>query len=120
MIGVYSSKDSREINAGKTLKLILKKGRRLDTELWGIDEKPNFDWIDKSTKSEEETNLFRERAVGSEKSIKRVLSFFGVPKSDFDLIFAKDPYEKQYENVFVRSELSDKDRVVSIKILTTL
>ena len=120
MLGVFSSKEIREITEGKTLKLIQKKGKRIYVELWGIDKKPEFDWIDKNEESEIETNLFREKAVGGIGSIKKVLRFFGISKDEINLFFNTDSFEKEYENIYVSSSLEAGERHICIKFLTTL
>ena len=120
MLGVFPSKDSHEINEGKTLKFTLKKKHRINVELTGKDKKPDFDWIDKNDNSEIEITMFREKAIGGERCIKRVLNFFGIPKDEAIVFFNSQPTEKEYENVYVKSYFEDKERIVSIKILTTL
>ena len=120
MLCVFSSKDSHEISEGKTLKFTLKKKHRINIELIGKDKKPDFDWIDKSDNSQIEITMFREKAIGGERSIKRVLKYFGIPKDETSIFFNSQPAEKEYENVCVSSYIEDKERIVSIRILTTL
>ena len=118
--GVYSSKDSREIDEGKTLSFILKKKRIISVELWGIDKAPDFDWMDKNTVIDRESCLFKEKAVGGESSVKRVLEFFSIPDSDVDLFFGEGDYDKKYTNFHVSSTKENGERRVDIRFLKTL
>ena len=120
MLGVFSSKDSHEINEGKTIKFTFMKKHYIRVELWGIDKMPEFDWVDKNALNNVEITLFRERAVGCAGSVKRVLKHFGVDKNEIDLFFDEQPFEKEHENILVYSSFNDKERSISIKFLTTL
>ena len=120
IFGLFSSKDSREINEGKTVKLVIRNRRYLSVELWGIDKRPEFNWISEKEENDTESCLFRERAVGGEGAVKRVLSYFSVPKEDFKDIFTEEHFEKAYGQVAVYSSIVNEKRQVSVKILTTL
>ncbi len=117
-IGVFSSKDSVSIEKDKTVVLTQRSKSRLKVELFGVDEKPGFDWI----KDEEprEINLFNEKAVGGKGSIIRVLLFFGVTAEDAEAIFENEVFEKEYELVKVSSEIVNNERKVNIRLLQTV
>ena len=120
MVGLFSSKDSTDIDAGKTIRIYLKKNGRIIVELWGIDKKPAFDWIDSSEVSTEETRLFREKAIGGKRSVSRALRFFGVPCDDIERLFSSEPFTGEYENIRAYSEISEEQRLIGITVLTTL
>ncbi len=118
-IGRFSSRYCCTINKGKTLIFTLRKKRKLRVELFGIDERPAFDWV-KEDEEPVEINLFSERAIGSRRSVEKMLAFFGVDRDDFEAIFLNESFEKDYDLVKVTTEIVNEEKKVKLKFLKTV
>ncbi len=119
-VGLFSSKEMRSVEKDRTIVLTVRSKNRLRVELFGKDEKPAFDWMKDADREPIEINLFNEKAVGSTKSVQRVLRFFGVPKEEFDEILKTDGFEKEYTLVRVTTETVNEEKKVKIRILQTV
>lgn len=78
--GAFSSKDKATISKGKTLTMTLKPKKKIKIELFGEDEAPMLDWA--RDRGPCRANLYRDVAIGGEKSVKRVLRYFGMEIDD--------------------------------------
>jgi len=84
-VGIFSSHDKAIINKDKTLVITLLPKKKLKLELFGDGgDSPTFEWLrsDGPTK----INLFREKAYGTKKDVKKLLSYFEIEENDFDKI----------------------------------
>ena len=119
-IGVYSSKDRAIINKDKTIVLTLKKHGRILCELYGKDDTPSLEWLSSEDFKDEEINLFRAKAVGTLSSIKRVMSYFEIPKEDIKQLLTFNNVEKEYDSISVICTVENEFKTVRIKFLKTL
>jgi len=120
MVGLFSSKDKSIINKNKTLILTVREKGRLIVTLYGNDgARPALDWAQGEDYEPIDINLFREKAEGKERSAKRVLKYFDVPKEDIDEIFRSDSFKKDYDSFTVSLEKGEDFRAVKIKFTKT-
>lgn len=119
-VGRFSSRDTVIINKGKTIILYREKHSRIRIILFGNDGiKPEFSWMNSTQDAPKDISLFRSHAYGGNRSIKRVMSYFGVPSEELDAYFEGD-FEKTYTNVTVTSRLDDDIRKIYIKMDKTV
>lgn len=119
-IGLFSSKEIATVKRGRRLVFTIRSKKRLRVELFGKEDKPAFDWMKKGDYGENEIRLFSEKAVGSERSIKRILAYLQVPCEDFKGIFSEDTFEKEYRDIKIYTETEAEEKKISILFLCTI
>ncbi len=120
-IGLFTSRDSAMINAGK--RLIIKRYRRgkLGFILMGYDEMAGFDWLKPGDEEErEEIALFRGKAFGGDGAIKRILRTYGVKAEDVPAILAEDGFSASYTNVTVTTAHKEGGSEIEIRFDRTV
>ena len=120
-IGLFTSRDSAMINAGK--RLIIKRFKRgkLGFILMGHDEMAGFDWLKPEDEEEhKEIALFRGKAFGGDKAISRILRTYGVKSADIPKILNEDGYSKSYTNVTVTTAHMENGNEVEIRFDRTV
>lgn len=118
-IGPFSTRDRALIDEGKTLTFTLRPHGKIRVELFGYDDTPAFSWVKTDEQEKKMINLYRDRAVGGGRAVKRVLSYFDIPQSDIDTALSDD-FSKEYENYKLASYLKDGQRVISLTFFETL
>lgn len=119
-IGMFSSKDSVIINKDKTLIFTFYKRKKMTVRLYGNNGTPSFSWAKGDGYQSQEIDLFREKAVGNLRSIKKTLAYFEIPKEDIKAILTHNDFSKVYDN-FIVSKLKEEDKTtVSIKFTKTI
>ena len=106
-IGAFSSKDSAIINKGKTLIITLNRKNKMTVRLHGNIGTPGFDWAKGEDYKNIGIDLFREKAIGNNRSVKRLLSYFNVPDDDISVFMEEETHEKRYENFIVSKSKTD-------------
>ena len=119
-IGLFSSKEFATVKKDRTISFTIRSKNRLRVELFGKDDTPAFDWMKDGDYGENDIRLFSERAVGNEKSIKRLLRYFGIPEEDYENIFSEELFEKEYPDLKVFTEKVNEDKKISVLFLKTL
>lgn len=119
-IGWFSSRDSIIVKKDRRLKITLMKRGMIMLELFGIGESPELDWVDPEEYKNSEINLFRTKAVGSRRTLEKILSYFSIEKSDFDKILSEKDFSKEYEYISLSSVDTENGRAVSLKFKETI
>lgn len=120
-VGVFSSRDSAILNEGKTLILTKKTHGRLSVAVFGNDgTPPALDWAQNEEHELFDIFLYRERAIGGNGAIRRVLTYFGVSKEEADDALSLDVYEKEFEAFNLSAEKKEDIREIKIKFTKTL
>lgn len=119
-IGRFSSRDTAIINKGKTLILYRENHSRVRVILFGNDGiKPELSWMKSTQDAPKDISLFRSHTFGGNRTIKRVLRYFGAPDAELDTYFRED-CERKYTNVTVTSRLENDVRKIYIKMDRTV
>ena len=118
--GLFSSKDSATIKEDTTLVVTLLPKRKLRVELEGLSKSPGFSWIKGGEYEECSINLYRERAIGDQATVKKLIKYFGVDKTDADLLFNSSNYHKDYEGFTISSGVVDENKLIRINFTETL
>ena len=119
-VGRFSSRDTAIINKGKTIILYSEGHSCVRVTLFGNDGvKPELSWMKSTQDAPHDISLFRSRAFGGRRTIKRVLKYFGVPEGELDTYFDTD-CERKYTNVTVSSKLDGEIRKIYIKMDKTV
>ena len=121
-IGLFSSRERVMINEGKTLTLTLLPKRKILVELFGNDGVfAQLDWLSPSEDgSIPDINLFRAKAVGGKRALKKVLKFYCLDAQTADELIKSD--EKKYEDdlVIITSATTENGyKQVNIKFIDT-
>ena len=119
-VGLFSSKESVVINKDKTLVMTLSKRNKMVIRLRGNSGTPAFSWAKPIDYKSQEIDLFREKAVGNARTIKKVLSYFEVPTEDINSLTNQHEFRKNYDSFIVSKSKEDNQITVSIKITNTI
>ena len=118
--GPYSSKESAVISKGKTLVFTTRPHTKIKVELFGYDETPAFDWIDKTDAEKQYTNLYRDFAVGTSRTVGRVLSYFGVAREDIEKAISSKELTIEYPAFILKKDVSDEGERFSLEFTKTV
>ena len=119
--GLYSSRDHAEINEGKEIILTMCNKRRIRVELFGNDGRPpELSWISEEDYKPVDIYLFRGKAIGTKKTVKSLLKYFGVDEGDIDSVFSSENFSGDYEFVSLRSEKKEEQTVIRLRIKQTV
>ena len=118
--GPYSSKESAVINKGKTLVFTTRPHTKLKIELFGYDETPAFDWIDRVEREAQYTNLYRDFAVGNSRTVGRVLSHFGLSRDDINRAISEPELSLEYPAFTLKKSVSDEGERFSLEFTKTI
>lgn len=109
-IGWFSSRDKATVKKDRAVVISVLKRRRIRIELFGRsdDGESAYSW----QKGEDvgEINLFRAKANGNLKTVKKLLKYFGVPISDTEQIISDEAFSKNYGDVTVSSETVNEEK----------
>ena len=120
-VGLFSSRDSVILNEGKTLILTKKAHGNMGVAVFGNDgTPPSLDWAKNEEHELLDIFLYRERAVGADGAIRRVLTYFAVPSVDIDLLLSEKSFTKEYKSFIVSSEKKEDITEVKVKFTETL
>lgn len=120
-IGLFTSRDSAIINAGKRLIITVERLGRVRFVLMGHDEMAGFDWLKPEDEDERaEIALFRGKAYGGKGAVKRILRTYGVKSADLDKILGEGGFERSYTNVTVRTRELEEAHEVEIRFDKTV
>ena len=99
---------------------LLPKGK-VSIKLHGNDGyNPDIKWMQPAEGEETEICVFRGKGYGGEKTVYRILSYFGVDSEDLESIMGADEYTKQYKNVTVSANDDDGHRQIKIRMDVTV
>lgn len=121
-IGLFSSRERAVINEGKTLTITLLPHRKLFIELFGNDGVlAELDWLSKNEDgSIPDINLFRAKAVGGMRAVKKILKFYGLAQADITaLTDAGAPYSDDLVEVTASNEANNNYLQINIKFIAT-
>ena len=122
IIGRFTSRECAIINKGKRLTLTLDKKNRLKLELFEDDGVlPELDFLknDPSYKPAG-LNLFREKAVFGEWSLRRILRYFEIERGKVDAVLSSDTYECKSSFLNLNSKNSGELLTVNIEFTKTI
>ena len=120
MYGLFSSREKSLIHEGDTLLLTLRSRRRLRVELFGTDGgNPTLEWLRTEEYEAQEINLFRGKALGTRRTVLRILRFSGVPREvSAPLLFAEGGFSAEYDTVALSCEKKEEVYEVHLRFLT--
>lgn len=120
--GLYSSRDSAEINEGKEIIITMLAGRRIRVELFGNDNKPpELSWITEDENYKPlDIYLFRGKAYGTKRNVISILKYFGVDENDIPLVFESESYSADYEYVSLVSTMNEDKTEIRLKMKQTV
>ena len=120
MNGLFSSRDSAILNEKKSLILTLLPRNRICVTLFGNSGLPAFNWAQGEDYTPIDIDLFREKAIGSERTVKRVLHYFEVSDEDCDALLVSDSFEKEYDAFILKKESLDGKKIVTVYFTKTI
>ena len=118
-IGPFTNRDKVIIKKDNTLVLKKEKRSRVKIELFGDHGlEPIYSWTKHGAR--EDIRLFRGAAIGGISTIKKILLYLGVEKSDFDSILHSESFTKEYESLLLTSETANGELKISVKFTETI
>ena len=119
-VGIFSSRDHAIIDSGKTLTTIIKSDGQIKVELSEKCANSSFSWNKDNDSPLSDINIYRERAVGGKRAVKRILKYFSVPQDDYLSILNDEKFEKAYENFNIKAFDENKERYINIEFTKTI
>lgn len=93
--------------------------RKLHIALFGNDgQPPMFDGL--RDEPSIDIFLFRAKAVGGKKSVRKIMSYYGIPDADIERALSEDTIFGDYELVSFESEHREDIREIRIKFKETV
>ncbi len=112
--GLFSSRDRDFIKENRTLVIAVMPAKNLRVELWGdAGREPAFDWMKPEDVEYRDICLFRGRALGGGRTVKKIAKYFTVPEDKLESLLS-DGYE--FENNAVRVTTEQEDNLTYVKI----
>ncbi len=118
-IGRFSDREVAVINAGKTLILKMKNRSTVNVELFGNNGQPPLYSMENADFVPMDINLFRGRIIGGERSIKKILKFFGTSAAEAQELIASE-CSFEYENVNISSHNTEEGSEIRIFMKNTI
>ena len=120
-IGLFTSRDSAVITEGKTLIIEEARHGKLVITLFGNDGVlPELDWLKSTGEAPRDISLFRGKAIGGQRTIAKIMTFFGVPREEAAKLLKESEFSGQYPIADVIGETKDGRRTVKISVTKTV
>lgn len=118
-VGIFSSRDRAFITEDKTIVLTCLKKRRIRVELFEKSSGESaFSWMKSDPNTE--INIFRAKVGGTEKTVLKILTYFGAEKQFARTVIENETAETDLGEITLKSELSDDEKKISIHFNETL
>ena len=120
-VGLFSRRDSAVINEGKTLILKRVKRGRVEITLFGNDGvTAGLDWLKSTGDAPRDISLFRGKAIGGNKTVRRIMRFFEIPNEDIEKALSDNEFSCDHTLASVRREEIEECAVINIIINKTV
>ncbi len=119
-IGLFSSRERVILKKGRTLKITMLKRHNLKIEVFGKNEAPALDWVDPEEYIDKEFNLFRERMLGGEGSVKKILKYFGFPEDCFEQALSYENFSFDTDKITLIAAEEYEMRTISLRFKETV
>lgn len=118
--GLFSSRDREFIKADRTLVLKICKGGNLRITLFGdAGAEPPFDWMKPEDVQYREICLFRGRALGGGRTVRKIAKYFSVDESELPRLL-DDDFVFENDTVSVHTETVEGIKTVKISFKVTI
>lgn len=119
-IGPFSSREKAIIAKDKKLVMTVLPKRRIRIELFGSGEDlaESCAWLKGDTSAH--INLFRAKANGNEKTVRKILKYFGISEGTLTSLMKNDSFTEELEDVTVSTEILNEAKTVSIEFKKTI
>ncbi len=113
-IGIFSGRERSIIKKDRTLEFTLWQKNKMIVELSGKNEAPALDWIEPEDYKDLNVNLYRMKTVGSERTLRNALLYFGIPKEDHEKIFTENLITLEYDEITLVSKIEKENRKIAL------
>lgn len=103
-VGRFSSREYSTIKPRNSLVITVMKRKRASIELYGINDTKDFDWS--SEDDAVEINLFRARTNASQKTIEKIITYFGFTGEEAHLALSEEGYAAESDEATLRTDVS--------------
>lgn len=103
-VGRFSSREYSTIKPRNSLVITVMKRKRASIELYGINDTKDFDWS--SDDDAVEINLFRARTNASQKTIEKIITYFGFTGEEAHLALSEEGYAAESDEATLRTDIS--------------
>ena len=115
MHGVFSSKDKLLFKKGHTLVIGILPKKKLRLEVYGnLGGDKVYDWLSADEGQNHEISLFRERAVGNEKTVASILSYFGVTEEALEGAFDREG--EIFKDEFIEVSTERRNELFEVRV----
>lgn len=115
MHGVFSSKDKLLFKKGHTLVIGILPKKKLRLEVYGnLGSDKVYDWLSADEGQNHEISLFRERAVGNEKTVASILSYFGVTEEALEGAFDREG--EIFKDEFIEVSTERRNELFEVRV----
>ena len=100
-IGRFSPRDNGKLAAGSSIRIIPTRHGRVKIQVYGDAGLPELDWMRDQTTDPEVICMYRGRAEGGSRAVKKALKYFHIPESDIANIIDTNDFHGEYEECVI-------------------
>ena len=95
-IGRFSPRDNGSLAAGSSIRIIPTRHGRVKIQVYGEAGLPELDWMRDQTTDPGVICMYRGRAEGGSRAIKKAMRYFHIPDTDIDEMLATEGFHREY------------------------
>ena len=109
-IGRFSPRDNGKLAAGSSIRIIPTRHGRVKIQVYGDAGLPELDWMRDQTTDPGVICMYRGRAEGGSRAVKKALKHFHIPEADIENIIDTDDFHGEYEECVVDTLINLENR----------
>ena len=95
-VGRFSPRDNASLVAGSSIRVTPTRYGRVRIQVYGKAGLPELDWMRDQTTDPDVICMYRGRAEGGVRAVKKALTYFHIPDADIDEIINTDGFHREY------------------------
>ena len=95
-IGRFSPRDNGKLAAGSSIRIIPTRHGRVKIQVYGDAGLPELDWMRDQTTDPGVICMYRGRAEGGSRAVKKAMRYFHIPDTDIDEMLATEGFHREY------------------------
>ena len=102
-IGRFSPRDNGRLAAGSSIRIIPTRHGRVKIQVYGDAGLPELDWMRDQTTDPGVICMYRGRAEGGNRAVKKILRYFHIPPEEIKKIIETDDFHGEYAECVVET-----------------
>lgn len=102
-IGRFSPRDNGSLANGSSIRIIPTKHGRIKIQVYGKAGLPELDWMRDQTTDPDVICMYRGRAEGGNRAVRRVMKYFHIQDADIEKMLAEVDFHGEYEECIVET-----------------